>query len=76
MRDQRPGQVDNPQPGEQFVQIFRAARDDLFAYIFSLVPHWSDAEDLFQQTSLVLWQRFGQSFSKGVTSGLGVYRSL
>ena len=64
MRDQQPGQIENPQLCEQFVQVFAQFRDDLFSYIFSLVPHWPDAEDLFQQTSLVLWQRFGE-FQQG-----------
>ena len=44
---------------ERFVQLFARARENLFAYIFSLLPHWSDAEDVFQQTSLVLWRKFG-----------------
>jgi RNA polymerase sigma-70 factor, ECF subfamily len=45
---------------EQFVQLFARAREDIFAYIFALLPHWSDAEDVFQQTSLVLWRKFGE----------------
>ncbi len=45
---------------ERFVQLFAQARDHLFAYIFALLPHWSDAEDVFQQTSLVLWRKFGR----------------
>jgi RNA polymerase sigma-70 factor, ECF subfamily len=45
---------------ERFVQLFARIHDDLFAYIFTLLPHWSDAEDVFQQTSLVLWRKFGQ----------------
>jgi RNA polymerase sigma-70 factor, ECF subfamily len=44
----------------QFVQLFAQGRDSLFAYIFSLLPHWPDAEDVFQQTSLVLWRKFGE----------------
>lgn len=45
---------------EQFVQLFARVRESLFGYIFSLLPHWSDAEDVFQQTSLVLWRKFGE----------------
>lgn len=45
---------------EQFVQLFARVREDLFAYIFTLLPHWSDAEDVFQQTSIVLWRKFGE----------------
>jgi RNA polymerase sigma-70 factor len=50
--------TDGPQY-ERFVQLFAQVHDGLFAYIFSLLPHWSDAEDVFQQTSLVLWRKFG-----------------
>jgi RNA polymerase sigma-70 factor, ECF subfamily len=45
---------------ERFVQLFARTRESLFAYIFTLLPHWSDAEDVFQQTSLVLWRKFGE----------------
>lgn len=59
MYDRQSGQLDDPQLCERFVQLFAQSRDDIFSYIFSLLPHWSDAEDVFQQTSLVLWQKFG-----------------
>jgi RNA polymerase sigma-70 factor len=49
------------QQHEQFVQLFAQFHDELFAYIFSLLPHWSDAEDVFQQTSLVLWRKHAGS---------------
>jgi RNA polymerase sigma-70 factor, ECF subfamily len=45
---------------ERFVQLFARARENLFGYIFTLLPRWSDAEDVFQQTSLVLWRKFGE----------------
>jgi RNA polymerase sigma-70 factor (ECF subfamily) len=54
-RDRR----NDPLQYERFVQLFARVREDLFAYIFTLMPHWSDAEDVFQQTSLVLWRKFG-----------------
>ena len=60
MGDEQPRPIDASDFGEQFVQLFAQSRDELFAYIFSLVPHWPDAEDIFQQTSLVLWQKFGE----------------
>ncbi len=60
MSGQGDEQLRDPQNSERFVQLFAQYRDDLFGYIFSLVPHWSDAEDIFQQTSIVLWQKFGE----------------
>jgi RNA polymerase sigma-70 factor (ECF subfamily) len=50
--------ADDPQY-ERFVKLFAQVHDSLLAYIFGLLPHWSDAEDVFQQTSLVLWRKFG-----------------
>jgi RNA polymerase sigma-70 factor, ECF subfamily len=50
----------DPLQYEQFVQLFARVREELFAYIFTLLPHWSDAEDVFQLTSLVLWRKFGE----------------
>jgi RNA polymerase sigma-70 factor, ECF subfamily len=56
-KDESPNE---PRDYERFVQSFAKIHDDLFAYIFALLPHWSDAEDVFQQTSLVLWRKFDQ----------------
>jgi RNA polymerase sigma-70 factor, ECF subfamily len=47
-------------PTEAFLREFTPHHDRLFAYLFSLLPHRPDAEDVFQRTSLILWQKFGQ----------------
>lgn len=47
-------------PTEAFLKEFALHHDRLFAYLFSLLPHRPDAEDVFQRTSLILWQKFGQ----------------
>ncbi|MCD4728899.1 MAG: hypothetical protein K8R46_14670 [Pirellulales bacterium] len=52
------------------MSLFAQVHDSLFAYVFSLLPHWSDAEDVFQQTSLVLWRKFG-SFQPTAKKGTG-----
>lgn len=57
---QRSDRTDDPLQYERFVQLFARVRENLFAYIFTLLPQWSDAEDVFQQTSLVLWRKFGE----------------
>lgn len=45
---------------EQFVSLFVRNQASIFGYILSLLPKWSDAEDVLQQTSIVLWQKFDQ----------------
>lgn len=42
----------------QFGKLFAECHRDLFAFIYSLVQHHSDAEDVYQQVALVLWQKF------------------
>jgi RNA polymerase sigma-70 factor, ECF subfamily len=59
-RGQDGDRTSDPLQYERFVQLFARVRESLFAYIFTLLPHWSDAEDVFQQTSLVLWRKFGE----------------
>lgn len=57
--DPQPGQSDN-QRNEQFVALFARSQSALFGYILSLLPRWSDAEDVLQQTSIVLWRKFDE----------------
>jgi RNA polymerase sigma-70 factor (ECF subfamily) len=51
----------------EFAAQFGRHQTRLFAYIYSLVRDLDDADDLFQQTSLVLWDKYdrfdpGKSF--------------
>ncbi len=68
--DTEQDRVVDPRQYERFVSLFAQVHDNLFAYIFSLLPHWPDAEDVFQQTSLVLWRKFG-SFQPAAKKGTG-----
>lgn len=44
---------------EEFLNRFTRDRERIFAFVCSLVPRHAEAEDLFQQCSLVLWRKFG-----------------
>jgi RNA polymerase sigma-70 factor (ECF subfamily) len=44
----------------EFATHLRQHQTQLFGYIYSLVRNLDDADDLFQQTSLVLWEKFAQ----------------
>jgi RNA polymerase sigma-70 factor (ECF subfamily) len=46
-------------PG-QFIELYAAHEARLRGYVLSLVPRWSDAEDIAQQSSLILWKKFDQ----------------
>jgi RNA polymerase sigma-70 factor (ECF subfamily) len=44
----------------EFADRLSRHQSQLFGYIYSLVRDLDDADDLFQQTSLVLWDKFDQ----------------
>ncbi len=44
----------------QFMELYSAHEMRLRGYVQSLVPRWSDAEDIVQRCSLILWKRFSQ----------------
>lgn len=52
----------NPASEEEFVRLYQASRERVFAYIFSLMshPNWDDVEEVLQRTSIVLQRKFDQ----------------
>ncbi|KMT67093.1 extracytoplasmic function alternative sigma factor [Catenovulum maritimum] len=53
----------------KFGQLFEADRNRLYTYIYAFVSNHSAADDIFQETCLVLWREFdkfeiGTEFSK------------
>jgi RNA polymerase sigma-70 factor len=57
-----PGQPDRY---EEFLKLFARDRERIFAYIYSLLPHHADAEDVFQRCSLLLWRKIGHYDGRG-----------
>ena len=48
-------------PGSaEFAEYLRQAQTRLYGYIHSLVRDLNDADDLFQQTTLILWMKFAE----------------
>ncbi len=43
-----------------FTRLWTKHQPRIFAYIHTLVPHWADAEEVLQETGVVLWQKFEQ----------------
>jgi len=43
-----------------FMRYYSAAYPHVYRYIFSLIPRKSDADEVMQETSVVLWQKFGE----------------
>jgi RNA polymerase sigma-70 factor (ECF subfamily) len=44
--------------GAKFVRLLAACERRLDNYVLTLVPHWSDAEDVAQEVKLRLWEQF------------------
>ena len=44
---------------QRFLSLFLRSERDVFRYVAALVPNVADAEDIVQQTALVLWEKFG-----------------
>jgi len=42
----------------EFVRLLKQHDHRISAFIFALVPNWTDAEDLVQETSVRLWEQF------------------
>ncbi len=45
---------------ERFLKLFLAHERRLFGFLMALVPDWSIAEDLLQETSVVLWRKLDE----------------
>ncbi len=45
---------------EQFIRLLMTNENSIYAYILSFVPNSNDADDLMQETSAVLWQKFSE----------------
>lgn len=45
---------------EAFIQRFTHCEPDLRRFIRSLLPTWSDADEVMQQTAIVAWRKFEQ----------------
>ena len=45
---------------ERFVELLTRYQQRIFLFILSLVPNQGEAEEVLQETTLVLWRKFGE----------------
>lgn len=55
---------ENPAKTEEFIELLTKHDQALTAYVMTLVPSGSDAQDILQETKLALWRSF-DSFESG-----------
>ena len=58
---------------DEFAELVRHGQHQLLSYIFAFVHSQHDAEDLCQQTLLVLWKKFDAFDRSGSSSDFGVW---
>jgi len=47
-----------PDSNAEFARLLRGAHRELFGFIFAMLQNRADAEDVYQQTAIVLWRKF------------------
>ncbi|MEW4562286.1 sigma-70 family RNA polymerase sigma factor [Bremerella sp. JC770] len=53
--------ADNPTSKQtHFAEVYINNQERLRGYVYTLVAHWNDAEEVFQRTSLCLWRKWEQ----------------
>jgi RNA polymerase sigma-70 factor, ECF subfamily len=45
---------------DEFVELLSQHRSQVFGYIYALLRNLNDAEDVYQETALVLWRKFDE----------------
>ena len=50
----------DPKRYDEFVDLLQRATGQILAYINALLLNWNDAEDVFQDSCVVLWQKFDE----------------
>jgi RNA polymerase sigma-70 factor, ECF subfamily len=64
-RHESDGNESNP---IEFTELLGSSRSRVFGHLLALVQNLADAEDLYQQTALLLWEKFDQ-FQRGTDFG-------
>jgi RNA polymerase sigma-70 factor, ECF subfamily len=52
--------MSEPLSNDLFIDLLTRHQGQIFGYIFAAVQNLSDAEELYQETSLILWRKFSE----------------
>lgn len=53
-------QRDPSLPLRELERLLKRHESDIQAFLFALLPNWSDVEDVLQRTRIILWKKFPQ----------------
>jgi RNA polymerase sigma-70 factor, ECF subfamily len=59
------GDMGGVSKGKAFLGLFLKAQRRIFAYIFTLLPNRTDAEDVLQEVSKLMWEKFDEAHPPG-----------
>lgn len=45
-------------PNDELERLIEQCEGEIRAFVFTLLPNWSDVDDVLQRTRIVLWQKF------------------
>lgn len=54
------GAADSDTPSEEFIRAFTQSQRQLFLYLLPLVGNASDADEVLQETNLIIWSKWRQ----------------
>ncbi len=60
MTETHPDLPPEQQRGADFMRLFLAHERRIYGLILSLIPQWSDADDVMQECTSVLWRKFDE----------------
>jgi RNA polymerase sigma-70 factor, ECF subfamily len=55
---------DQNDKGQQFMRLYLAVQPRLYGFLVSMIPNWSDVDDVLQETVSVMWSKF-ETFEEG-----------
>jgi RNA polymerase sigma-70 factor (ECF subfamily) len=63
---------------DRFLRLLRIHQDSLYAFIYTLVHNDTDAEDIMQETSTIMWRKFDtyQDGTSFVAWGIAIAKNL
>jgi RNA polymerase sigma-70 factor (ECF subfamily) len=50
--------------GQQFMRLYLTVQPRLYGFLISMIPNWSDVDDVLQETVSVMWSKF-ETFEEG-----------
>lgn len=52
--------IQNPDSQQEFLRVFLANEREILRYVCAIVPVIADAQEIVQQTAVVLWEKFDE----------------